>query len=317
MSKVFISYARQDREQARRLAELLTQGAHEVWWDHLLLPGQAFRSNITESLEAADKVIVLWSEASVASMFVIDEAQYASKAGKLIPLTIDKLDPPIGFRQIHTLHVSDFRREIDEILKAIDSPRLLTNSSSRVAIKSTTKNQTLIKGAALTTLAFGICVFTYALIVDAPLNPEFRYRTYDSDPLRLKFVYPQKHLMVDNSREPLGTLTLVSPERQVEARITRAKRSHNLSIRNEREDKTAELQQKGFELNYVAPRKEADWSNWYVLSGVMPDGREFYYKRWHIDSDFVSFEFEYPQSKLDIYHTIIEDLMSKRLNIRK
>ena len=90
---VFISYARADRETARRIAETLTERGYVVWWDFNLVGGSDYRRDIESALEASRKVIVLWSETSVASAFVLDEAGHGRDRGKLVPVSIDGARP--------------------------------------------------------------------------------------------------------------------------------------------------------------------------------------------------------------------------------
>jgi hypothetical protein len=50
-------------------------------------------------------IVVLWSAASVVSPWVRDEAAFARDKKHLIPLRIDGTEPPLGFRQLHTLEL--------------------------------------------------------------------------------------------------------------------------------------------------------------------------------------------------------------------
>jgi hypothetical protein len=61
MGSVFISYAREDRATAWRLASEFEQRGWTVWWDFQLVPGERFRTAILEALRDADRVAVLWS----------------------------------------------------------------------------------------------------------------------------------------------------------------------------------------------------------------------------------------------------------------
>jgi hypothetical protein len=121
MSKIFISYAREDKGVAVKLANLLEVRGYEVWWDHCLIAGQDYREMIKEQLLAADKVIVLWSSHSIRSAFVIDEARFGNEAGKLIPIVIDVSDPPMGFGHLHTVLSKDIQSEIEPIVAALEN----------------------------------------------------------------------------------------------------------------------------------------------------------------------------------------------------
>ncbi|HEX5238003.1 MAG TPA: toll/interleukin-1 receptor domain-containing protein, partial [Sphingomicrobium sp.] len=61
MAEIFISYARQDEAQAKKVADALRAEGHEVWRDDELPPHRAYAEVIEERLESADAVVVLWS----------------------------------------------------------------------------------------------------------------------------------------------------------------------------------------------------------------------------------------------------------------
>jgi hypothetical protein len=98
---VFISYAREDRERARALAEALEGRGWSVWWDRKIVAGQAFDHTIEQQLEAARSVVVLWSAHSVGSEWVRNEAAVASERDALVPALIDTVKPPLEFRRRH------------------------------------------------------------------------------------------------------------------------------------------------------------------------------------------------------------------------
>lgn len=101
--QVFVSYAREDHGAAQTLAAALAESGLSVWWDRQLAGGDDFADVIAAQLAAARVVLVLWSHASVNSSFVRDEAARARDAGKLLPLRIEDVQPPLGFGTIHTL----------------------------------------------------------------------------------------------------------------------------------------------------------------------------------------------------------------------
>src|SRR5262249_28862150 len=67
-----------------------------------------FRNEIDRQLGAAKVILVLWSAASRDSEWVCDEAQQALDEKKLIPLRLDGVQPPLGFRQAQSLDFSDW-----------------------------------------------------------------------------------------------------------------------------------------------------------------------------------------------------------------
>lgn len=121
---IFLSYARADRRRAEKLADALGRAGFEVWWDALIEGGAAFANSIREALEAADAVVVLWSQASVESDWVRDEAAQGRDRRRLVPLSLDGSAPPLGFRQYHFIDLAKWRGkpdapEIAAIVRAI------------------------------------------------------------------------------------------------------------------------------------------------------------------------------------------------------
>lgn len=60
--KVFLSYFREDLDQARRLYDSLDRDGFEVWWDQLLLGGDRWRDKIDAALERSDYVVLVLSK---------------------------------------------------------------------------------------------------------------------------------------------------------------------------------------------------------------------------------------------------------------
>ncbi len=124
MARVFLSYCRQDSSVAQKLATAIADAGHTVWWDRELVGGSRFANEIDRALEEATAVVVLWSEASSRSTWVLDEAAEGRDTGRLIPVTIDAAKPPLGFRQFHAIDLSAWGGEagspqVSGLLKAI------------------------------------------------------------------------------------------------------------------------------------------------------------------------------------------------------
>jgi hypothetical protein len=58
MSDVFLSYARQDAETARRFADAFEASGFTVWWDDALRSGETFDETIERALREAKSVAV-------------------------------------------------------------------------------------------------------------------------------------------------------------------------------------------------------------------------------------------------------------------
>ena len=100
MSDIFISYARQDRPRAEAIAKALEDHGWSVWWDWNIPAGKTFRQVIQEQLDKARCVIVLWSATSITRKWVIEEASEGEERGILVPVLIEKVRPPLGFRSM-------------------------------------------------------------------------------------------------------------------------------------------------------------------------------------------------------------------------
>ncbi|MET0656261.1 MAG: TIR domain-containing protein [Pseudoxanthomonas sp.] len=111
---MFLSYSRADQAVARQLAQALEQAGMQVWWDTLIEGGAAFARSIEAALSASDAVIVLWSKNSIASDWVLDEAARGRDMKKLVPLSIDGTEPPLGFRQYQSITLAPAQSRIDE-----------------------------------------------------------------------------------------------------------------------------------------------------------------------------------------------------------
>jgi tetratricopeptide (TPR) repeat protein len=98
MADVFISYSSQDRDRVRPIAEALIKRGLSVWWDRALAAGDDYTRVIERELAAAKAVIVVWTETSVQSAFVRDEAGRARDDGRLLPILLDRnAQIPLGF----------------------------------------------------------------------------------------------------------------------------------------------------------------------------------------------------------------------------
>ena len=124
MSDIFLSYASVDRERIKPLVEALQQCGFRVWWDPTILPGQVWRQVIDEALDAARCVVVVWSQASIASHWVTQEAEDGLQRRILVPLILDQVRIPLGFRGIQAANLvgwngSTAHPEFDKLVRSI------------------------------------------------------------------------------------------------------------------------------------------------------------------------------------------------------
>ena len=109
MASIFLSYAREDLGAAQALASSLEQVGHSVWWDRHIKGGTQFAAEIEAALAKAEAVVVLWSPSSIGSPWVRDEASAARDSGRLVPVTLDGAQPPMGFRQYQSVDLTGWK----------------------------------------------------------------------------------------------------------------------------------------------------------------------------------------------------------------
>jgi TolB-like protein/Tfp pilus assembly protein PilF len=148
---IFLSYAHGDRAKARRLAELLQQSGYVVWWDALIEGGTRYARSIDEALQAADAVLVLWSQRSIESDWVRDEAAQGRDRHRLVPLSLDGTLPPLGFRQIQAIDLAHWRGRADapqvEAIRRAVATAVGQAPPSPIATQSFTRRRVLAVGA--------------------------------------------------------------------------------------------------------------------------------------------------------------------------
>lgn len=114
MADVFISYKREDRGAVERLVRLLEAEQITAWWDPSIVPGERYAAVIHRALDDASCVVVAWSRRSVESLWVQDEAGIGRDRGVLVPVSLDGVEPPLGFRQLQTLNLADWNGRSDD-----------------------------------------------------------------------------------------------------------------------------------------------------------------------------------------------------------
>ena len=124
MAEVFISYAREDRGTATRLADALAARGLPVWWDRNLVLGRDYDRDIERELTTARAVLVIWSPDSVESDWVRAEASEAADRKRIVPVRIRQATPPIRFRNIEAVDLDTWdgtaqAAEIERIVQAI------------------------------------------------------------------------------------------------------------------------------------------------------------------------------------------------------
>jgi tetratricopeptide (TPR) repeat protein len=109
MADVFISYARSTARFAKAAAEALSSAGYSVWFDEDLPAHRAYADVISERLDEAKAVLVLWSREAAASHWVRSEANRAREKGILVQASVDGTRPPMPFDQIQCADLRGWR----------------------------------------------------------------------------------------------------------------------------------------------------------------------------------------------------------------
>src|SRR5262245_12146308 len=111
MAEIFISYASENRETARELAQAIGARGWSVWWDREIPLGKSYDEVIEKALAEAKCAIVLWSEVSGASEWVRNEASEGKRRGILIPVFIETVEAPLAFRLLNGADLRNWNGE--------------------------------------------------------------------------------------------------------------------------------------------------------------------------------------------------------------
>src|SRR5215207_4887388 len=110
-SDIFVSYAREDQARVAPMVAAFEACGWSVFWDRRIPAGQTWRSYIGRALDEARCVVVTWSEHSIRSEWVIEEADDGRERGILVPVFLDPVRPPRGFRSIQAADLSGWSPE--------------------------------------------------------------------------------------------------------------------------------------------------------------------------------------------------------------
>ena len=180
MADIFISYAREDEERIRPLAAALEAHGCSVFWDRRIPAGQTWRSFLGQALHDARCVIVAWSRHSVASTWVAEEADAGLQRGILVPVLLDEVEPPIGFRSLQAAELgaspldsgspafTQFVQDVKKVLGSPPSPHAVP--AERLVRKPPPSRRGAIAGLAVVLLVLGGAAYIYSKRIPEPAN---------------------------------------------------------------------------------------------------------------------------------------------------
>ncbi len=108
MADVFVSYARSDLEQVRRIVTMLEEQGWSVWWDTRIVGGDRWDATIEREIALARCVVVVWTPQSINREWVHVEAHHGRNRGILVPIMINCNKLPFAFSLIQTRNLSDW-----------------------------------------------------------------------------------------------------------------------------------------------------------------------------------------------------------------
>lgn len=98
---IFLSYSRRDIVVVKRLIREFEAQGISVWWDFEIPSGQTYSNVIKDALSTCHFILVVWTENSATSNYVIEEADYAFQHDKLLCVRVgDDFELPFGFGRV-------------------------------------------------------------------------------------------------------------------------------------------------------------------------------------------------------------------------
>lgn len=139
MNDIFISYAHEDIERVRALVAILEANHLSVWWDRTIPAGKSYRQLIESAITDARCVVVVWTRHSIASKWVQEEADEGLRREILVPVLLDDVAPPMGFRSIQAANLTHWhhgtedpaiRRLLDDIAHVLPAATSARDAST-------------------------------------------------------------------------------------------------------------------------------------------------------------------------------------------
>lgn len=167
MPHSYIAYKRADEVRVGKLVAALEEHGLDIWWDRELPNAESFRDSLTNRLDEAGCVLMIWTKESTEgdTRFVLDEARRGYERGILVAVMLDNVTIPLGFGEIQTIDLrhwkgraSDpFLLDLAEAMRAkleereADTPKGPAARLRRIAARSAAGS---IGAAALAAMAF-------------------------------------------------------------------------------------------------------------------------------------------------------------------
>jgi len=155
MADIFLSYCEKDEERLKPIFNNFKEIGWTIWtYVGNLAPGIDIQKTIEKQIELSKCVIVFWSNNSIESRFVKDEADRAIKQNKYLPVLIDDLVLPIGFGYIQAIQLKnwDYKQHneyislLNKVAEKLHSYFNILPSSNKSEWVQTYQSESLIEG---------------------------------------------------------------------------------------------------------------------------------------------------------------------------
>ena len=124
MTRVFLSYARDDLQIVQRLAQDLVAHGLTVWRDQdSIYGGQQWPKAIGEAIATHDWVVLVWSQHAARSHFVESEWNIAlARQTPIIPCYLDQTPLPSALSSTNSIDLSVLTAALPKLLQALRQP---------------------------------------------------------------------------------------------------------------------------------------------------------------------------------------------------
>ncbi len=157
MSHIFLSYSSEDKSKAIKIINILADNGFKVWYDRNLPAGKEYVTQIDIAAKESAAIVVLWSENSIKSSYVISEAIEGLERGVLLPIFLqNEVKPPIPLTSVQGLTLFDadeniLKSNVDTLILSLNNlvreHKLDNTQTSGVNIVDVADNFTSFQGS--------------------------------------------------------------------------------------------------------------------------------------------------------------------------
>jgi adenylate kinase family enzyme len=87
-----------------------------------MIAGEEFQRTIEKRIQQAQKILLIWTHEANQSRWVLAEAELAASLHKLVPISYDAVEPPLGLRGLHFQKYESFRNNLSQFCNQLTAP---------------------------------------------------------------------------------------------------------------------------------------------------------------------------------------------------